>query len=113
MNKFDSFFSEEPDSEIALNQRILKRAASELELNRVAKSRRRWLGYLAPLTAALAGISVFKLVVRKETDLVAMNSEHIEFMNDLIEDEDAFEIIDNLSLLEELELIEEFEVEDV
>lgn len=111
MGKFDSFFSQEPSSE--LNSRVLKSAAVELELNRIARKRRRLFAFLAPLTAALASFFVFKVVVRKESDLMAMNIEQLDFITVLIEDEDTFEIIDNLALLEELEIIEEFEGEDV
>lgn len=111
MSNFDSFFSKAPDADF--NARVLQSAGVELELNRVMKNRKRWLAFLAPLTAALATFFVFKLVNRNEIDLLAINSEQIEFIADLIEDEDALEIIDNLSLLEELELIEELEDGDV
>lgn len=109
MKKFDNFFSSPPDPE--LNERILKQAKSELEINRVAKNRRRWLTFLAPLMASLAAVFVFRYVGKSENDLLAANSEQIEFIADLIEDEDTFELIDNLALLEELELMEELDEE--
>lgn len=109
MKNFDSFFAVSPDPE--LNGRVLHQAKGELEINRVVKNRKRWLTFLAPLTASLAAIIVFKFVNRNENDLLVANSEQIEFIADLIEDEDTLEIIDNLALLEELELIEELDIE--
>ena len=109
MKNFDRFFSSSPDPE--LNERILKQAKNELEINRVAKNRKRWLTIFAPLMASLAAVFVFRYVGKSESDLFAANSEQIEFIADLIEDEDAMEIIDNLSLLEELELMEELDIE--
>ena len=62
--------------------------------------------------ASLAAVFVFRYVGKSESDLFAANSEQIELIADLIEDEDAMEIIDNLSLLEELELMEELDIEE-
>lgn len=109
MKNFDSFFSSSPDPE--LNERILKQSKIELEMNRVAHKRRLWLTFLAPLMASLAAVFVFRFVSKNESDLLAANSEQIEFIADLIEDEDTIEIIDNLALLEELELLEELDIE--
>ncbi len=109
MKNFDGFFSSAPDPD--LNTRILKQAKDELAINRTAKNRKRWIAFLAPLMASLAAIFVFKFVNKNENDLLATNSEQIEFIADLIEDEDAMEIIDNLALLEELELMEELDIE--
>ena len=109
MKNFDSFFSSSPDPE--LNDRILKHAKNELEINRTAKNRKRWITFLAPLMASLAAVFVFRFVGKSESDLFAANSEHIEFIADLIDDEDTMEIIDNLALLEELELMEELDIE--
>ena len=109
MKNFDGFFSASPDPE--LNTRILKQAKDELEINRVVKNRKRWLTFLAPLMASLAAIFVFKFTTKNENDLLAANSEQIEFIADLIEDEDTMEIVDNLALLEELELMEELDIE--
>lgn len=109
MKNFDGFFSSSPDPE--LNKRILIQANVELEINRVVKTRKRWLTFLAPMMASLAAVFVFRYVSKSESDLLAVNSDQIEFIADLIEDEDALELIDNLALLEELELIEELDIE--
>ena len=109
MKNFDGFFSAPPDPE--LNTRVLKSAKDELEINRAVRNRKRWITFLAPLMASLAAIFVFKFVGRSENDLLAANSEHIEFIADLIEDEDALELIDNLALLEELDLMEDLDIE--
>lgn len=50
---------------------------------------------------------------KSESELLMRSPEQIELITDLIEDDEAFEIMDNMSLLEDLEYIEELEVEDV
>lgn len=111
MKNGDTFFSQAPDA--GLNEKVLHLAEAELSLIRASKKRRRFLVWLAPLTAAVcAGFFAFKFVTNKESELLAANSDQIDLISDLVEDEDALDIISNLNLLEDLELIEQLEIED-
>lgn len=111
MNKNDSFFTMPVDS--SLNQKILSNVQSELEINRVTHNRKRWFQFLAPVTAALASFLVFKVVSQKESEIFSEGPEQIELVDSLIENDESFEILENLVLLEDLETIEEIGVEDV
>lgn len=108
MSKNDSFFSTAEDPE--LNKKILTRAQIELDLNRTRTIRKRWLSLMAPLTAALASFFVFKMVQKKESELLSNGPEQIELMTTLMENDESFDILEQLEWLEDLEAIEEIEV---
>lgn len=120
MGKHDSFFSENaPD---ALNKKILARAQAEMEILRKKDRKSKFLGYLLPLVTAGAisvialylnfGITKFKFSEGDAAGLVAMAAMGNEFINQVLEEEEALEMVDELGVLENFEnLVEISDVE--
>ena len=111
MSKYDPFFSSPVDPE--LNKKILLSAQDELDFNRTIYNRKKWLSFLAPLTAALASFFAFKLVKTNKFDDVLNEPEQIDLVATLMEHEEVMDILQELQWLEDLDVIEEIEVESV
>jgi len=116
MAKFDSFFGEKAPEE--LNKKILLSAKAEMERLKKedGKSERlRWFGLLLPLGAAAAvsvmafylnfGAGLNKMSEGEAAGVLAMAALGNEFVNQILEEEEALEIVDELGVIEDFETL--------
>jgi len=113
MGKHDSFFSEKaPES---LNKKILARAEAEMDMLRKKDRKSKFLGFLLPFGTAAAvsvlaislylniGINKNNISEGEAAGVVAMAALGNEFVNQLMEEEEALEMVDELGVLEDFE----------
>ncbi|MCC2677680.1 MAG: hypothetical protein K0R29_256 [Pseudobdellovibrio sp.] len=115
MSKFDSFFSEKAPEE--LNKKILLNTKAEME--RLSKEDRksekfRWLSLLLPVGATAAavlalylnfGAGVNKMSENEAAGVMAMTVLGSDFVNQILEEEEALEIVDELGVIEDFETL--------
>lgn len=113
MAKFDSFFSEKAPEE--LNKKILLQAHAEMEKLKHKDRKPVWLGFLLPLGAA-AAVSVLALYLNfgnvnnkmseaEAAGVMAMAVLGNEFVNQILEEEEALEMVDELGVIEEFDTL--------
>lgn len=113
MGKHDSFFSENAPE--ALNKKILAAAEAEMENLKKKERRSKWMGFLLPLGTA-AAVSVLAFVIYSGTGrnklnegesagMIALATMGNEVVTQILEEEEALDIADELSVLEDYETL--------